>query len=161
MGDSEREFYVNVLVVSSDERSGDNILSTVELKNVQYNNSAKVVCDGIMYANCNAVTFHTKDKFCRFLRTATVEEMKAVDDMLCSALGIERTTGTTGITDVLNAECEKLKERNENQRETIENLMAENQLLRDKNKEVAKYEKESDLYKDLYEFALGKLMTER
>lgn len=79
------------LVVSSDERSTDRVVSVVILNEKAYgNNAASVVAHSLMYADCNRVTFAVADRIGSYVRTATAEEMREIDRALINALGIDR-----------------------------------------------------------------------
>lgn len=81
--------YNYALVVGNDERASDLIISVIILSDSYYEYSTQIICKSVMYANCGMVSFANKNRFRRYIRTATAEEMSAVDEKMCEALAIK------------------------------------------------------------------------
>ena len=173
------------LVVSSDERSTDRVVSVVILNEKAYgNNAASVVAHSLMYADCNRVTFAVADRIGSYVRTATVEEMKEIDQALLNALGIEQIEASGEAE--LDKALKELEEANaiiEEQRKYLSAAsfncdaqeMRANKLSRENEKMKAELEEkkknpdgmtvdgmimqiERDFYKAQYESLLAKIL---
>jgi transcriptional regulator with XRE-family HTH domain len=77
------------VIVSSDERGSGRFVSVVVLDDEAHGNSAAVVAHGLKYADCNKVTFAMTKRLGAYIRTATDEEMRDIDNALAKALGID------------------------------------------------------------------------
>ena len=79
----------SALVLSSNDREEDWMISIVMLyEEGKARWSVPVVCGQMMYARCNMVSYCHKDRLGNYIRTATDEEMEAVDAMIANALGL-------------------------------------------------------------------------
>lgn len=182
------EEYFNAIVVSSEERINDNMISIVALSDTIHENSVPIVCGEMMYAKCGLVSYAHVDRFRRYIRTATEKEMKEIDEKISFALGIERKTVLSEIcrddnevmaenvslrnklgqanntNEKLNEKIATEKEKNNKMCQHVESLEAKIEELEFEKRhngtedELNKITKERDLYKDLYEFAIQKIV---
>lgn len=130
------------LVVSAGFRSERMFQSIVVLSDEQKEEDwVPVVCRGMMYADCSKVSFTNADRLYHYIRTATEEEMAAVDAAIAEQLGLNLGK---------NIECSE---------ELIQSIHTEPvQVFSDHSEELAAVQKEAEIYKNLYEQLLEKLL---
>lgn len=79
-----------VLIVSSDERKGDWYLNGIMLEsNPKGSNVVQVICGSMQYADCDKVSLIKSENMGQYIRTASDEEMAAVDEGLLDAFGLQ------------------------------------------------------------------------
>lgn len=130
------------LVVSADFRSNRAWQSIVILKDEQIHEDwVPVVCYGMMYADCSMVSYAESNRLFRYIRTATEDEMAAVDAAIAEQLGL------------------KLENKAESVPELIQSIHKEPvQVFKDNSEELAAVQKEAEIYKNLYNQLLEKLI---
>lgn len=125
-------------------------------------------------ALCEQIKSVSKERLDNFVRTCTDEEMDAINRELMISLGIEGTEislGSEEETKILNdhlksaldklAECEKQIEKLKSDNKSLEEFMlAESSKARndDRTSNAIRAEAERDLYKNLYEQILEKMI---
>lgn len=75
------------LVVSNNDRADEKTVGIILLSEHEY--GVPVVCRTMMYANADRVTYGYVDNFGGFVRTATDEEMQAVEKAMMKSFGLE------------------------------------------------------------------------
>jgi len=134
------------LVVSADFRSNDRFLNVIVLTDEPKGevNVAITTNYGIMYADCGMVSFATNDRLINYLKHVKSEEMEQIDAGIAKCLGIES----------LVIEKEVIKE--------VPNEavipMEHTDLSVDLSMDLAAAKKEAEVYKNLYEALLSKVM---
>lgn len=172
--------YKYALVVSADEKSTDSSVSIIVLNERQYGNYCVAVrAVDMMYAECDRISFAYAEKLDNYCRTATDEEMKAVDKALVKALRLDieaqgesgeveklrlqlKTTEETadGMMQALRIENEKLKNFAEScEQKLAEMELAQKSVLRPPSEEVIRLRIECDFYKKQYEALFERMMT--
>lgn len=130
------------LVVSADFRTGRTFQSVVFLCDEQNQEDwVPIVCRGMMYADCSKVSFVDSNRLYSYIRTATENEMAAVDEAIAENLGL------------------KLENKAECVPELIQSIHKEPvQVFKDNSEELAAVQKEAEIYKNLYNQLLEKLI---
>lgn len=136
------------LVVSADFRANDYYLNIIILTDEPKGNiNVPIVCGGMMYADCGMVSFATKDRFGRFVRTARAEEMAQIDEGIAKCLGIEQKV------------VEKVVEVPTIPAETLIEITPDGMRFDIETAEVlAAARAEANIYKNLYEQLLVKMI---
>ena len=81
--------YRSALVVGSNDRANDRVISVLLLSEEQRGSyTVPVVCGQMMYTHCDMVSYAFEDRLGNYVRTATDAEMEAVDRMMADALGL-------------------------------------------------------------------------
>jgi len=125
------------LVVSADFRANDRYINIIMLnENPVGEVTVPIVCRGQMYADCGMVSYAHTDRMLDFVRKATDEEMAKIDAGIMECLGLERR------------ELPELKEIA---------LMPMPEAKVD-SEELATVRAEANIYKDLYEKLLEKMI---
>lgn len=128
------------LVVSADFRTGRTWQSVLILMDEQKQEDwVPVVCRGMMYADCSKLSYIDSNRLYSYIRTATEDEMAAVDAMIAEYLGLKL----------------------ENKAECVPGIIEYTepvQMLSDNSEELAAVKKEAEIYKDLYNQLLEKLI---
>ena len=155
-----------VLVVSCNERNGGNFVSTLMLKEDSNNYYAvPIVCGTLMYVDCDLVAYNKKMYLKEFVKTATEEEMRAVDCQMRRALGLGKIQTSTNEEEIriLDAKVIDYERIIEVLNKEIDELCRKNKELSskqpDSTAECLKLETERDLYKRLYEQAFERLIA--
>ena len=131
------------LVVSADFRSGENYLNVIVLTDEPKGNiNVPIVCEGKMYADCGMVSFVTSNRLLRFIRQARQEEMAQIDEGVAKCRGLEMID--VGLP-------------TESIAEIVAPIIAE-QSVEYFSEELATAKAEANIYKDLYEKLLAKVM---
>lgn len=79
-----------VLIVGSNERAKSSLTSHIALKDhLKGDYNVPIACGGQMYADCACVCYGFGKYYGEFIRRATDKEMKAVDEMMKAALGLD------------------------------------------------------------------------
>lgn len=137
------------------------ILLTDEEKGVV---NVPIIAQGKMYADCKMLSYVSERRIGNFIRNATKSEMEQLEDGICKALGISRITENGTTNDI---EIEKLKEELRNKKVAFDNLSIENSKLKmdvdalnrvNGLENVEMLKRECDLYKDMYENILTRLI---
>lgn len=158
------------IVVSNENMSKHKSQSVVFLYDNEadadkYGIQTEVICKSKKYANCTKVQFLNSEYFTDYVRTATEKEMKAVDNALMNALGLKHDTGEAeNLRNKYEAELEEEKNKRKAEVERADKLATKlvraniecEKLKKELEKRESKQSKES-LYKDMYEFLLGKM----
>lgn len=122
--------YTKAIIVSSDERATDRFLNVITLiEEPKGRINVPIHCGVTMYADCGMVSFAKNDRFGKYIRTATADEMKELED------GIKRAFGIKGIESI--PKVEKVAVQDD---------------------ETIKLKTERDLYKSLYEQLFERLI---
>lgn len=123
----------NALIISANFRQNNGyqnvIVLTDDEKDEAY--SVPIVCGRMMYADCGMVSFALKNRIGNYIRTATDDEMKLIDEGIAKCLGIEQKA------------VEKI----------VEVPVQDNT-----SEELATAKAEAKIFKDLYEKLLAKVM---
>ena len=136
------------IVISSNERSNDRYLSVILLTEEEKSKySVPVICKGKMHCDCAAISFCYSDRLVEFIRQATDDEMKKIDEMLLKSLGINSQEK------VVEKTVEVVKEVSV---DGHEQYPTEADLIRAE--ALAKARTEANIYKDLYENLLAKMI---
>lgn len=131
------------LVVSADFRSGENYLNVIVLTDEPKGNvNVPIVCEGKMYADCGMVSFITSNRLLRFIRKAREDEMNQIDEGIAKCLGLEMKD--VGLP-------------TESIAKIIAPMIAE-PSVEVFSEELATAKAEANIYKDLYEKLLAKVM---
>lgn len=130
------------LVVSADFRTGRTWQSVLILMNEQHQEDwVPVVCQGMMYADCSKVSYMDSNRLFRYIRTATEAEMAAVDEAIAEQLGL------------------KLENKAERVSKPVLSMNKDSvQVFKDNSEELAAVQKEAEIYKNLYNQLLEKLI---
>ena len=130
------------LVVSADFRSNRTWQSVLILMEEQKQEDwVPVMCRGMMYADCSKLSYIDANRLYSYIRTATEDEMEAVDAMIAEYLGL------------------KLENKAECVPELIQSIHKEPvQVFKDNSEELAAVQKEAEIYKNLYNQLLEKLI---
>lgn len=132
--------YREALVVSADYRANDNILNIIVLDDEARRDSVQIVCRGIKYADCSFISYGYANSFGAFIRKATELEMEEIDEGIAKSLGIPATRVEEKIVEVEKPSWA----------EPVEDFVA--------NEELTKAKAEAEIYKDLYEKLLAKML---
>lgn len=164
----EPTMYLNV---SAEGRTGmfASMIMLTEKDDLLY--GVPIKCKGIKYASCDLVMYLKKEYLTDFVKCATADEMAEVDKMIAKALGLGKTPDPTATVENavigdLNALVDKLSD--ENHRLLMELEGAERKLKDAEKqipvfpveieKELLKAETQRDMYKELYEQMLEKMI---
>ena len=130
------------LVVSADFRSNRTWQSVLILMEEQKQEDwVPVMCQGMMYADCSKLSYIDSNRLYSYIRTATEDEMAAVDAMIAEYLGL------------------KLENKTECVPELIQSVHKEPvQVFKDNSEELAAVQKEAEIYKNLYNQLLERLI---
>lgn len=131
----------SALIVSADYRTDESYASIIVLSPDQKKEGhyVPVVCQGLMYADCSMVSFGRKSSFGDYLRTATDKEMKQIDAGIIKCLGLE-------------VEMPDVKDSPVSPEAVVQVLPV------DVSEELTKAKAEADIYKELYEKLLAKMV---
>lgn len=142
------------LIVSADSRKNNEIQSVILLIDEPKTDKAiPVVCEGMMYAECDLISFVRSDRLINFIRVAREEEMAKVDAGIAQALGIEQ---------------EKTEIVIEKRSEPVEFTIEKNKpVIFDPkpasvevfSEELIKAQTEAETYKNLYDQLLSKVLN--
>jgi mRNA-degrading endonuclease toxin of MazEF toxin-antitoxin module len=161
--------YRTALVVGSNDRANDRVISVLLLSEEQRGNyTVPVVCGQMMYTHCDMVSYAFEDRLGNYVRTATDAEMEAVDNMIADALGL-----SVGYTErdrqAWKAEIEQWKrscaeadERYHNLETEYNRILAKMHAELDKaqtpvTEEAIRIQVERDMYKMFYEDIIRKI----
>lgn len=134
------------LILSADFRKESRFISILVLQDEPKGivNVPITTSSGIMYADCGLVSFCTNERLGDFLRVTTGKEMEQIDEGIAKCLGIERKTVEVPVAKTLElpakVEYEKVVE------------------VADNTAELAAAKAEANVYKDLYEKLLAKMI---
>ena len=129
------------LVVSADFRSGENYLNVIVLTDEPKGNiNVPIICEGKMYADCGMVSFITSNRLLRFIRKAREDEMAQIDEGVAKCLGLEQKVEKELIAKVTPPPMVL---------SVAEETFSE---------ELATAKAEANIYKDLYEKLLAKML---
>lgn len=132
------------LVVSADFRASDRYISVIVLnENPVGEVTVPIVCRGKMYADCGMVSFAHTDRILEFVRKATDEEMAQID------AGIMECLGLNDISIPTVSVAEAMKPMLVKEAEPKVEIFSE---------ELATAKAEANVYKDLYEKLLDKML---
>lgn len=130
------------LVVSADFRTGRTWQSVLILMDEQKQEDwVPVVCRGMMYADCSKLSYIDSNRLYSYIRTATEDEMAAVDEAIAEQLGLKLEN---------KAECVPKPVLLMN-KDSV-------QVFKDNSEELAAVQKEAEIYKNLYNQLLEKLI---
>lgn len=149
------------LVVSADFRAGDRYISIILLTEEpkgQINVPIRMV-GGIMYADCGMVSVAVNDRLFDFKKTATDAEMAQVDEGIAKCLGLEQKM----VEKVVEVPVEKIVEVQKlpvtsQCSFTEEGFHSESMIDVEKVEELAAAKAEANVYKNLYEQLLAKMI---
>lgn len=131
------------LVVSADFRSGENYLNVIVLTDEPKGNvNVPIVCEGKMYADCGMVSFITSNRLLRFIRKAREDEMNQIDEGIAKCLGLEMKDVGLPTESIAKIVAPMIAEP------SVEVF----------SEELATAKAEANIYKDLYEKLLAKVM---
>lgn len=131
------------LVVSADFRSGENYLNVIVLTDEPKGNvNVPIVCEGKMYADCGMVSFITSNRLLRFIRKAREDEMNQIDEGIAKCLGLEMKDVGLPTESIAKIVAPMIVEP------SVEVF----------SEELATAKAEANIYKDLYEKLLAKVM---
>ena len=171
-------FVRNALVVSDERRNDQKSVAIIMLTEQEH--GIEIMCNGKRYANPDRLSYGYVDNFGEIVGSATDDEMKAVDNAVAIAVGLDM--GVVGCVDMVQAEKIKqmikaLKVENEDKQKCIESLQsqirtlsaecnvlsAEASRLRDtssdrKDYDVIRMEIEAKFYKEQYEKLLERMI---
>lgn len=126
--------YRKALILSADFRSTEKWQSIILLNEEPKGRiNVPIVCEGMMYADCGVVSFGIAERLGNFIKKATEEEMKQIDEGVAKCLGFEQKV------------VEKLAE-----------VTPPPMVL--PSEELATAKAEAKIFKDLYENLLAKVM---
>ena len=135
------------LVVSANFRSTSRYISVIVLADeIKGENMVPVVCGGQMYADCGMVCFCTNERLGNYLRSASAMEMEQVDEGIARCLGIEQKTITETVEKVVEVPAPVATA----EQETPVEFFFE---------ELIQAKAEANVYKNLYEQLLAKVMA--
>jgi len=145
----------SVLVASSEERKHEKFISMIALcDEPKGKEPVSIVCGKIMYADCNMLSYGTRDRFGKFIRKATDKEMQEIEHGLIKSLGLK----TEKSDESLLQELFDLEQEHNDLKETCKSL--ENQLKEKNGTPIdIRPTVERDIYKELYEQLLEKMLT--
>lgn len=141
------------LVVAADFRKNDRYISVILLTEEPKGKiNIPIVCEGMMYADCGMVSFATNDRLGNYIRTATAEEMAQIDEGIAKCLGIEQKTVEVPAEKIVQVPAERtgFEEFKEIYLKTSEKVQ--------QMEEIATAKAEANVYKNLYEKLLAKVM---
>jgi hypothetical protein len=149
------------LVISGEKRTNDRWQSIVVLNEDQKGkNTVEIVAEGMLYADCDRVSYTENKQFNRFVKLATEDEMRRIDEKILSAIGLDSGfNNLLAVIDNLNEEIAKLMHRNcvlDDKLQTIEKQISASPV--EVEKELLKAETQRDMYKELYEQMLEKMI---
>lgn len=147
------------LIVSANERNRGEFLSIIVLHDEEKgNNSVPVELYGIMFANCDCVSYGHNSKFERLVGNATESEMKEIEAGIRRNFGLKvyDTGGRVASKDdeikALNNYIDRLKVENMRYKECANAVECVEQ-------DAVKLMTERDLYKAQYEMLLERLIS--
>lgn len=154
------------LVISDETRTDKRTVAMIILGDYE---GVEVRCNDRKYANPCMVSYGFVDKFSRLVRTASKEEMDAVDDAIRKCSGIKITkpvisTSDSPVMDEIKEKIVQLKRMSEEAKAENESLRAKIAELRKQNDRLPnddnmkKLEVERDLYKSLYEYMIERVI---
>lgn len=137
------------LILSADFRKESRFISILVLQDEPKGavNVPIRTAGGIMYADCGLVSFCSNDRLGDFLRITTEEEMQQVDEGIAKCLGIEQKTVEVPVLPVES----KMEMK-------ADTLTIENKLAVEAVEELAAAKAEANVYKNLYEQLLAKMI---
>lgn len=168
------------VVISNNDRPDEGYLNVIILTDEQKGNiSEEIICVKMMYADCGMVSFAKINKFGKYMRTATADEMRRIDEGIIVSLGLK----VQSVDD--SKKIEKLREQiccsdekvrcfaaeNNDLKKMIDKLKFENETLEltindfskpekpDCSDSLIRAETERDLYKAQYERLLDLLLA--
>lgn len=103
-----------------------------------------IQCEGMMYADCDKVSFATENRIGNFIRTAREDEMAKIDEGIAKYLGIEQ-------------EKIVVEKRSEPDEEVFPQEPFTKPLVTIE--EFVKAQTEAETYKDLYNQLLSKVLS--
>jgi len=134
------------LVVSADFRANDRFVNIIILnENPVGEVTVPIVCRGKMYADCGMVSFAHTDRMLDFVRKATDAEMAQIDAGIMECLGLERKE-----LELPEAKIPEFKE--------IALMPMQEAKVETYSEELATAKAEANVYKDLYEKLLAKML---
>lgn len=123
------------LIVSANFRKNNRFQSIIVLTDEPKTEDAvPIVCEGMMYADCDKVSFATENRIGNFIRTAREDEMAKIDEGIAKYLGIEQ-------------EKIVVEKRSEPKEAVIPLELCDGKITIE---EFVKAQTEAETYKDLY-----------
>lgn len=134
------------LILSANFRKNNRFQSIIVLTDEPKTEDAvPIVCEGMMYADCDKVSFTTENRIINYIRTAWEDEMAKIDEGIAKYLGIEQE----------KIVVEKRSEPVEQQ----EWVIPHEQMVKITVEEFVKAQTEAETYKDLYNQLLSKVLS--
>ena len=135
--------YRKALILSADFRTNDRWQSIILLNEEPKGQiNVPIVCGEMMYADCGVVSFGKSERFGNFICRATSDEMKQIDEGIAKCLGLEMKDVGLPTESIAKIVAPMIAEP------SVEVF----------SEELATAKAEANIYKDLYEKLLAKVM---
>lgn len=155
------------LIISSDERRADRVLTVVMLADEPKGRiTVPVVCKTQMYADCCMISYAFRDGFGNYVRSATEQEMHEIDLSILEALGFDvsegveyKASGKPMIDELVDSMTNKLTEV-EAERDFLRKQLKQIEAgTSNANEETMKLTVERNFYKEQYEKLFEKMIA--